>query len=569
MMAQRMVLMAGLLFSAESQASDVSDRSTLQGFLSKYMPSGSDAPESSISDYDKFVAPSRNRVDVGGAGALSSHSFPAEPDPNMGVSTFTSRKEKEAVQKLLANDNSNSITLSAIGIGLLSLVTMLGIRLRRGLQPATILVTEMKSQDPNINCTAAVLEARSARTENSNRVGWGQLSSQDPSRNYSATALHAGAVAEKEEVKLEDCPLTQWGAQIPDILEAQKQKQQEPEQPFLYVLEPPSPDAQAQLQWLAENKEEVAAKLSSHGAVNLKGWELIKTSEGFREAYEALGLEPCRDPLDAVSARPMVDKKSAVYEAVNKESRANFYIGMHNEFVGTRAPRAAMFVCFKQAEEGGEFMVCDGRRVFRDCDPELLQKLYNNQIRYSVMELPFFSFLDKIPEKVEVGPVEVPLREGASSAVRGFVAAAINAKVDFDVDMQWLDDETSAYGDDKTLQARAPVQPPVVLHPETGEPTWFCNVHSHSSVLRKKREDIYGAEKFEDGASRINKSDMYYGDDAKIDEQDLDHMDDLTKKHTVSLRMAPGDAVLVDNYQTMHGRNVFKGTRKHAVSWFK
>ena len=46
-------------------------------------------------------------------------------------------------------------------------------------------------------------------------------------------------------------------------------------------------------------------------------------------------------------------------------------------------------------------------------------------------------------------------------------------------------------------------------------------------------------------------------------------LDELTRKHTVSLRMAPGDAVLVDNYQTMHGRNVFKGTRKHAVSWFK
>ncbi len=113
------------------------------------------------------------------------------------------------------------------------------------------------------------------------------------------------------------------------------------------------------------------------------------------------------------------------------------------------------------------------------------------------------------------------------------------------------------------------MQPPVVLHPATGEPTWFCNVHSHSSVLRKKRESIYGAEKFEDGASRINKSDMYYGDDGSIAEGDLDHLDELTRKHTVSLRMAPGDAVLVDNYQTMHGRNVFKGTRKHAVSWFK
>lgn len=380
----------------------------------------------------------------------------------------------------------------------------------------------------------------------------------------------AAAVAEKPDIELVDCPLTRWGSEISDVRAAQADARAKPEQPFIKELAPPAGGAAAEKAWLSENARAVNGYMSTHGAVYLKGWDLVKDAEGFREAYEALGLDPCRDPLDAVSARPMVDKKSAVYEAVNKESRANFYIGMHNEFVGTRAPRAAMFVCFKQADEGGEFMVADGRRVFRDLDADLLDRLYGRSIRYSVMELPFFSFLDGLPERVEVGPLEVPVRDAASSVVRGVVSAAINAKVDFDVTMQWLDDDAaSAYDSNaKTLQARAPVQPPVVLHPATGEPTWFCNVHSHSSALRKKREAIYGEEKFTDGASQINKSDMYYGDDGAIAAADLDAMDELTKRHTVSLRMAPGDAVLLDNYQTMHGRNVFKGTRKHAVSWF-
>jgi len=47
--------------------------------------------------------------------------------------------------------------------------------------------------------------------------------------------------------------------------------------------------------------------------------------------------------------------------------------------------------------------------------------------------------------------------------------------------------------------------------------------------------------------------------------EDLDHLDDLTKSTPSGCEQAPGDAVLVDNYQTMLGRNVFKGTRKHAV----
>ena len=54
------------------------------------------------------------------------------------------------------------------------------------------------------------------------------------------SARAAAAVAEKEDVELADCPVTQWGASIPDILAAQQAKRAAPEQPFLHVLEPPS-----------------------------------------------------------------------------------------------------------------------------------------------------------------------------------------------------------------------------------------------------------------------------------------------------------------------------------------
>merc|ERR1711865_1371614 len=113
------------------------------------------------------------------------------------------------------------------------------------------------------------------------------------------------------------------------------------------------------------------------------------------------------------------------------------------------------------------------------------------------------------------------------SALKGLASTAINAKVDFSVELRWGE---GGYDNTKMLQARAPSQPPIVLHPTTGEPTWFCNVHSHSSVLRKQRESIYGAERFEDGASQINKSDMFFGDDGGISVEQLKHMDDVTLK---------------------------------------
>merc|ERR1719426_201198 len=115
-MAKIAVLVAGLLI-AESQASDVSqaDPSAVQGFLSQYMTAPTQRSWTSVID-DK----------------------PA----------FTSAKEQEkAAEKLLANGSNTPITLGAIGVGLLALVTMLGARMRRGLQPATVLAgMEMQSQ---------------------------------------------------------------------------------------------------------------------------------------------------------------------------------------------------------------------------------------------------------------------------------------------------------------------------------------------------------------------------------------------------------------------------------------
>ena len=79
----------------------------------------------------------------------------------------------------------------------------------------------------------------------------------------------------------------------------------------------------------------------------------------------------------------------------------------------------------------------------------------------------------------------------------------------------------------------------------------------------------YGAERFEDGASQINKSDMFYGDDGTIGDDDLEHIDAITMDNVQYVKMDVGDVVLLDNYICMHGRNVFDGTRKHGVAWFE
>jgi hypothetical protein len=61
---------------------------------------------------------------------------------------------------------------------------------------------------------------------------------------------------------------------------------------------------------------------------------------------------------------------------------------------------------------------------------------------------------------------------------------------------------------------------------------------------------------------------MFYGDDGNISDEALKHMDEVTMKNVKFIGMKEGDVVLLDNYKCMHGRNVFDGTRKHAVAWF-
>jgi hypothetical protein len=176
-MAQFAVLLAGLLLVA-SQASDNTDQSALRGSLSKYK---------------KFITPTFSHVQNGNGPDADSMALTSAKDLN--PVKIADREEKEAVQDLLANDSIKPITLSAIGVGLLSLVTVLGVRMWRGLQQTTVVASsgadmpsnsasalgdglmEMKSQDPNINYSAAAFN--SSQQMSSQMVGGGQMSSQN------------------------------------------------------------------------------------------------------------------------------------------------------------------------------------------------------------------------------------------------------------------------------------------------------------------------------------------------------------------------------------------------------
>jgi len=227
-------------------------------------------------------------------------------------------------------------------------------------------------------------------------------------------------------------------------------------------------------------------------------------------------------------------------------------VGMHNESTFKRTNRLGAFVCFKRAETGGEFLLLDGQKALAEMDPAVLKRVYERGVRFSNAELPFFDFLRSAG----------PLKEVLKPFFKGLAEVAVSAKIDMELELKWAEDEK----DGLRLLAFSPPQSPVNRHPTTGLPAWFCNVHSHSRYLRDTRD---GDLPETSGASKLNRTDMFYGDGSVISEEDLEHIDAVTMRNLVYVPMEKGDVVLVDNYQVMHGRDVFSGERLHAVTWFQ
>lgn len=144
------------------------------------------------------------------------------------------------------------------------------------------------------------------------------------------TALAASAI------ETPPSPLTAWGEKISDIqkLQTEFRKQKLPEFGIEISAKDvgiASDDTDAQLKYFQDNAMELKRKMEDHGAVIFRGFDLMKQQEGFQAFYNAIGMKVCQDPLQSVSARPTADgkKDSPVYEAVNKESRKNFFIGTY------------------------------------------------------------------------------------------------------------------------------------------------------------------------------------------------------------------------------------------------
>jgi len=342
------------------------------------------------------------------------------------------------------------------------------------------------------------------------------------------------------------CPATKWAADDIDAAEWQK-KYKEEDMPLCPIEIHATPEDNAKgLQYFVEKRAEFEELLLKHGTIWFRGFDLMKDPKGFRAFWEeGLAKPPCLDPIHSSGLRKFLSKRDAIYEEVNKQSLSQHYIGLHQEMTEKKTATEGAFVCFQPATiSGGEFLIADGERIFRDMDPEVLQTLLDRKVRISVSNLD----LDVL------GLLPGATKEDAMEAVRTKVAETVAPKFDMDLDMIWGND-----GQEMRLQAIEAMQDPVNRHPVTGRPVWFCNMHNHARFLRERRRC---------NVPEVGMTDVYFGDLAQIPGEILLKVNEACEKNIVRVPMQSGDVLLCDNYRVLHGRDVFVGERQHAVSWF-
>lgn len=72
-------------------------------------------------------------------------------------------------------------------------------------------------------------------------------------------------------------------------------------------------------EYFSKNRDKIRQQLLKHGSIWFRGFDLMKSVKGNREMHEALGLDPCLDPLHSSGLRKFASERDALYEEVSFE----------------------------------------------------------------------------------------------------------------------------------------------------------------------------------------------------------------------------------------------------------
>lgn len=283
--------------------------------------------------------------------------------------------------------------------------------------------------------------------------------------------------------------------------------------------------------WLSQHRQEVLGQLERHGTVLLRGFRLVSDTD-FDRAISAFEL-PAFTYEESLSNAVRKNRTDKVFTA--NEAPPEIEIFLHHEMAQTpRYPSKLFFFCELASREGGATPLCRSDlllQAMREQMPAFVSKCEEEGLLYTNI-MPLFADLQSGQGRSWQSTLNCEDRAGAESRLQALGYS-----------WQWLDDGS--------LKATTPVLP-AIRTLESGTQVFFNQL-------------IAAFMGWKDSRNRHEKV-VRFGDEAAIDDEDMQQVVSLAQRFTHDLQWQTGDMAIVDNFLVMHGRRPFKGERRVLAS---
>jgi alpha-ketoglutarate-dependent taurine dioxygenase len=317
------------------------------------------------------------------------------------------------------------------------------------------------------------------------------------------------------------------------------------DQQFPIVVEPERPikTFDETLEFLRDNLPTIKSQLLQYGTILFRGFP-VESLEHFNRFISELKYGSFVDYVGGGSPRTKVEGR--VYTST--EAPPEIVIPLHNEmsFVDNY-PTHINFYCDIPSPVGGETIIGDARKIFRDVDPcvkaKFIEKGFSYISRYYKKNLildlinkykPGHKTWMQVMETDDKREVEKRCKEN-------------------NFEWRWIHNDWL-----EITQKR----PAVINHPVTGETVWFNQIHNFDFNPRFVGLFNYLAMKSLYCVKDTMVNEVKFMDGSPIPREDIYHIWDVLSANTVAFPWQKGDVMVMDNILAMHGRNPFKGKRR-------
>lgn len=285
------------------------------------------------------------------------------------------------------------------------------------------------------------------------------------------------------------------------------------------------------VEWIGAHRDELLAQVARHGAILFRGFPMT-SPEDFDSFIAAFDL-PNFPYYESLSNAVRVNWTERVFSA--NEAPPEITIFFHHEMAQTPIfPAKLFFFCQYPAEQGGATPLCRSdivlERLASRC-PQFVHDCETKGLQYT-----------------NVMPAEDDLKSGMGRSWQSTLGVTSRDEAEqrlkkINYSWEWLSDGS--------LRATTPVLP-AIREVSPGRKAFFNQLIAAFRGWKDARNDPAKAIRF--------------GDGSPLDRDAVQIAIDLSEELTFDVPWQRGDAVLLDNFLTMHGRRTFSGTRKVLAS---